>query len=345
MGSSRSARSCRSPRRPITLMSPGVLIRPSEALSIEILSLKSDPSGDLGRHLVTQRFQDVEFLPLRQPRTGQFGALEVAVDPPVLTEEELPVHLLEIEGKIERASNPRILKLVASRVEGEGPHDPPVALGEFAEDEPLLLDRRNIVRHGPVLGTVLGAPVRVVGLEGFQCDRRVTKILVANFVEVIAPDINVQTVGPIVFHPPVNHHTAGHELLDAVGAIAERRLERGCAYVALLARRVASFPPVLGQYSELSEDHWHFPIVGGTENESDLALAALLNSHDVAVKGADEGVVFLVGLEGIDHVLDRNRLAVMVAGGGAQAKGRGRKVRGMTDRFRDKPVMGRRFVE
>src|SRR5262245_32365269 len=30
MGSSRSARSCRSPRRPITLMSPGVLIRPSD---------------------------------------------------------------------------------------------------------------------------------------------------------------------------------------------------------------------------------------------------------------------------------------------------------------------------
>src|SRR5262245_55782100 len=220
---------------------------------------------DLGRHLVAQRFQDVELLALRQPGTGQFGALEVAVDPPVLTKEKLPVHLLEIEGEIERASNPRILKLVASRVEGEGPHDSSVALGEFAEDDPLLLDRRNIVRHGPVLGTVLGAPVRMVGLEGFQCERRVTKILVANFVEVIAPDINVQVVGPIVLHPPVNHHTAGHEFLDAVGAIAERRLERGCADVALLARRVTSFPPVLGQYSELSEDHWHFPIAGGTE--------------------------------------------------------------------------------
>src|SRR5262245_28903252 len=149
----------------------------------------------------------------------------------------------------------------------------------------------------------------------------------------------------IVLHPPVNHHTAGHELLDAVGTIAERRLERGCADVTFLARRVTSFPPVLGQYSELSEDYWHFPIVGGTESEGDLALSALLNSHDVAVKGADEGVGFLVCLEGIDHVLDRNRLTVMVAGGGAQAKGRGRKVRGMTDRFRDQPVMGGRFVE
>jgi hypothetical protein len=100
----------------------------------------------------------------------------------------------------------------------------------------------------------------VVGLEGFQCDRRVTKILVANFVEVIAPDIDVQPVGPIILHPSVNYHATGHKLLDAVGAIAERRLQCGRADVALLARRVVSLPPMLGQYSELPEDHWHFLI-------------------------------------------------------------------------------------
>ena len=185
----------------------------------------------------------------------------------------------------------------------------------------------------------------MVGLEGFQCDRWVAKILVANFVEVVAPDIDVQIVGPIVLHPRVNHHSAGDEFLDAVGAISERRLERGCADVALLARRVASFPPMLGQYSELSEDHRHFPIAGGIESESDLALAALLDTHDVAVKCADEGVVSLVGLEGIDHVLERNRLAVVMPSFGAQAKRGRRKVRGVTDRFCDQPVMGRRFVE
>jgi len=70
--------------------------------------------------------------PCGSPEQASSVPLEVTVDPLVLTEEELPVHLLEIEGKIERASNPCILKLVASRVEGEGPHDPPVALGEFA---------------------------------------------------------------------------------------------------------------------------------------------------------------------------------------------------------------------
>src|SRR3984893_2182978 len=113
-------------------------------------------------------------------RTGQLGALEIAADPPVLTEEELLVHLLEVEGEIERASHPRILELVAPRIEGERPHDPPIALGEFLEDDPLVVDRGEIVSRGPVLDTVLGAPVHLVGLEGFQCDRRVTKILEAN---------------------------------------------------------------------------------------------------------------------------------------------------------------------
>ena len=183
---------------------------PLAQIGAHVLGCAGDRIGirggeDLGRHLVAQRFQDLELLPLRQPGTGQLGALEVAVDPPVLTEEELLVHLLEIEGEIERASHPRILELVAPRVEGEGPHDPPVALGEFLEDDPLLLDRGKIVSRGPVLGTVLGAPVRMVGLEGFQCDRWVTKILVANFVEVVAPDIDVQILGPIVLHPRVNH--------------------------------------------------------------------------------------------------------------------------------------------
>src|SRR5262249_28269112 len=155
------------------------------------------------------------------------------------------------------------------------------------------------------------------------------KILVANFVEIVAPDIDVEIFGPIVLNPLVKHRAAGDEFLDAIGAIAERRLERGCADVALLARGVSSFPPVLGQNFELPEDHRHFPIAGGVETESDLALAAVLNPYDIAEKGADEGVVCLVGIEGIDHVFDRNRLAVVVASPGAQAKGGRREIRGM----------------
>ena len=185
----------------------------------------------------------------------------------------------------------------------------------------------------------------MVGLEGFQCDRRIAKILVANLVEVIASDIDVQILGPIVLHPFVDHRAAGDEFLDAVGGIAERRLEYGGADVALLARAVGSFPPVPGQHPELPEDDRHFMIAGGVEREGDLALAALLHFLDVAIEGADEGIGFLECLEGKDHVLDRDRGAVVVARGRAQAKGDGLKVRGMTDRFGDQPVVGHRLVE
>ena len=51
---------------------------------------------------------------------------------------------------------------------------------------------------------------------------------------------------------------------------------------------------------------------------------------DVAIEGADEGVGFLECLEGKDHVLDRDRGAVVMARGRAQAKGDGFEVRGMT---------------
>jgi hypothetical protein len=185
----------------------------------------------------------------------------------------------------------------------------------------------------------------MVGLERFQCDHRIAKILVANLVEVVAPDIDVQILGPIVFHPLVDHLATGDEFLDAVGGIAERRFEYGGADVALLARGVRSFPPVPGQHPELPEDDRHFMIAGGAEPEGDFALAALLHFLHVAIEGADEGIGFLECLEGKDHVLDRDRGAVVVTRGRAQAKGDGCKVRGVTDLFGDQPVVGHRFVE
>src|SRR5262249_40943879 len=55
--------------------------------------------------------------------------------------------------------------------------------------------------------------------------------------------------------------------------------------------------------------------------------------------------VLLERLHGEDHVLDRHRLAVMMARVGAQAEGRRAKVARMGDRFGNEPVVGRYFVE
>ena len=95
----------------------------------------------------------------RQAGGRKLGAFEIAGDALVLAEENLLVHLLEIERVIEGEPHARILEFVAADVEGEGLHDADIVDREFLEDDALVLDRREIVGGGPVLGAVLGAPV------------------------------------------------------------------------------------------------------------------------------------------------------------------------------------------
>ena len=54
---------------------------------------------------------------------------------------------------------------------------------------------------------------------------------------------------------------AGVDLLDAVGARAERRLERRLQRVALIAVGVLPGPVMLGQDGELAHDHRQLAIV------------------------------------------------------------------------------------
>ena len=189
------------------------------------------------------------------------------------------------------------------------------------------------------------APVDMVGLEGLDRDRGVAKIFEPHLVEIIAPDIDVEILGPIVLHPLVDDGAAGHEFLDPVGAVAERRLERGGADVALLAGCVGSLPPMLRQHAELTQDHRHFTVTRRIEDEGDLALAGLLDLHDVAIVGRLHRAVLLDHFHREDHVLDRDRLAIVVARVGAQAERRRREVGRMADRFGDQPILGRHFVE
>ena len=83
------------------------------------------------------------------------------------------------------------------------------------------------------------------------------------------------------------------ELLDPVGAVAERRLERGRADVALLAGGVGAFPPMLGQHVELADDQRHLAVSRSVEGEGDLALAGLLDLRDVAIVGRYHRAVLL----------------------------------------------------
>src|SRR5207244_9679579 len=108
-------------------------------------------------------------------------------------------------------------------------------------------------------------------------------ILKAQFVEIVAADIDVEILAPIVLYPLVHDGTAGNEILDAIGAVAQWRLEGGRADLALLACLTGALPPVLRQDIELADDERHFPVLGRIEDESDLALAGLLHLRNMAI--------------------------------------------------------------
>jgi len=274
-----------------------------------------------GGDLVAHAFEDFELAPLRQPGGGEFEALEIAGDARVLPEENLLVHLLEIERVIESPPDARILKLGAAGIEGESLHQAGIIDRKFFAQHALVGDRREIVGHGPVLGAVLVAPVDRIGLERFERHGGVAKIFEAQFFEIIAADIDVEVLAPIVLDAFEDDGAAGREVLDAVSAAAERRLERGFAGVALLAVFVGAFPPCFGQDDEFADDLRQLVVAGTIEGEGDLAIAGLLDFDGVPVICGIVGAVFLEHREGKNHVLGRHRRAVVPLRFGAQPVG------------------------
>src|SRR6202043_2640871 len=96
--------------------------------------------------------------------------------------------------------------------------------------------------------------------------------LEADLVEIVLPDVDVETVAPKVRDPFQGNRTARLETLDPVRARAQRRLERGGGNIALVAVLVAPLPPVLGQHRELADDQRQLAIAGRIECEPPLAL-------------------------------------------------------------------------
>src|SRR5208282_3941664 len=97
--------------------------------------------------------------------------LKIAGDAPILAEENLLVHLLEIECVIESEPCPRVLEFATADVEGESLHQAEIVDRKFLKDHAFLVDRWEVVSRGPVLGAVLVAPIDGVALERLERDR------------------------------------------------------------------------------------------------------------------------------------------------------------------------------
>ena len=63
----------------------------------------------------------------RAPARRKLGAFEIARDARVLPEEELLVHLFEIEGEVERLTHPRVVEEIAQRRRAQLPGAAPAS--------------------------------------------------------------------------------------------------------------------------------------------------------------------------------------------------------------------------
>lgn len=252
---------------------------------------------DLRRNVLVNLLQERHFGALRHARRGKLGALEVAADAAVLPIEQLLVHLLEIEGIVERAADALVLEHLAADVEHERLHAAGVVDLELFLQHTLLGRRREVVGRRPLLRRVFIDPVGLVGLEGFERDRVVAEIFVAQLVEIILADADRQLLAPVILHPLERDRAAGNEVLDPIGTGAERLFERGRADVALAAFGVRAFPPVLRQHRKLPDDLRQLAVAGRIERELHVALAGLFGLHDVTIVRAQTRIEFLEAVE------------------------------------------------
>src|SRR5215471_17448560 len=109
----------------------------------------------------------------------------------------------------------------------------------------------------------------------------------------------------------VDNMTSGRKILDAIGSTAEWRLKGGFADIALLAVRVGTLPPFLGQNFELADDPRQFTIARRVYGESNLMVPGLFRFGDMVIIGRELRAIFFGCLERKNHVIRRNWRAIM----------------------------------
>jgi hypothetical protein len=140
------------------------------------------------------------------------------------------------------------------------------------------------------------APIDGSGLERFESDAGIAKIVEPELIEVVRPDVGRKALRPIILDALVNNRVARLERLDPIRAGTEWRLQRRLRDVVALAGFVHSFPPISRQDRQLPQDLRQLADTRRIEGEPDLVFADLLGLHDVAVIGCELRVQLPEGL-------------------------------------------------
>src|SRR5690606_30868493 len=154
---------------------------------------------ELGRHVVTNRFQNLEFKPLRNTTGSKFCALEEARRALVKTVEQKSVQAVEIICQRQRLAHTTILELRLAGVEHKALHrfSGSALIGALQNIPPL--ECRELVFGCPTAGTVFESNILQAALgEGLPHRILVLNVGKAPCPEIIAPDVNRDRRSPII---------------------------------------------------------------------------------------------------------------------------------------------------
>ncbi len=305
---------------------------------------------DLGEylrgHLTLDLVQDLKLPALRQRlRRREVRILEIAADPGILAIEQVLVRPFEIEGEVEGLAHAAVDELRTPQVEHEALHGLRAFEVDLLAFDSAVAHRREVVSRGPVLGARLLVIVEIAGLEALKRDGLVAVIVEADLVVIPLALADGEVLAPIVGHPLIRDGAAWRHLLDAVGAGAKRRLERGLHGIARVAGRVLPRPVMLGQDGELAHDHGQLTIALHVEAEGDLVGSGGFRLGDILVIERHARIGGLVDLEAIDDVLGRDGRAVMPARSLAELEGDRGKVGRVRGPFGDQAIGGRGLLQ
>ena len=236
----------------------------------------------IGRNLVADGLENFQFRVRGQAGRRKLGALKITGNPRILAREKLPVHFLEIEGEIEGSADAWIAEFFAPNIKCEGLHRAAIADRKFFPHNALLAHGRKIVRCCPVLRTVFGAPVELIALETFKGNRGITKIFKPDLLKIPRADDDVDVLAPIVVDLFVDKRPAWRKFLEPVRPAAQRWLERRLGDVPLAPVFVSTFPPMLWQHRQLTDDLRQLAIAGTIESECDFPFTCLFDFGNVS---------------------------------------------------------------
>ena len=294
---------------------------------------------DFVGHLAAERLEDAKLFRRGQAARGQLRVREVALRPRVGAVEQGLVRPFEVERVAERLTYAPVLEDRAPLVEDEGLHPG----GDFVLDLFLLdqapLDRRAGVGRRPVLRDVLLPEVVLAGFERLERHVHVAIVVDADRIEILATDVDGKLRPPVILHAPVRDRAPGIDRLHAVGAVAERWLQRRLLELVFLVVR-------LRQDRHLADDQRQLAVLALVEDEADLAVPDLLGLRDLLVIAAIERMPLrLQRLEGPDDVVGGDGGAVVEFRLRPERVRDPRPVGGRLDGLGDLAVLGERLVE